>query len=239
MIRHLGESFEIKICCEDIGLAEEIIDFSPNILLMDINYPEGYRLQVLQTVVSSLPGLKVLVMSTMLDEHVIRALTQLGIYSSIAKPCRSDYVATKIRDAAFSSVYPDLGDWCLENEIDRMLLCLGFHMGSNRYNCVFEAIRMRYYNMDCPMKVLYIDVAKICGGSYRRIEKAIRDSVNDAYENGDNSFWKAYFRDHRKREKPYPGNEEFITRAAGYMISKTRLRRPFPREVELNDPEQK
>ncbi|MBR4863671.1 MAG: hypothetical protein IKU07_03780 [Oscillospiraceae bacterium] len=232
--RRLGDEFYIGVRCSDEMLAEEIVSFCPDILLMDIMYPAIRRLQVLQAVVNTLPDMKVLVIATVLDEYTVSRLVQLELYSAIAKPCAPDYVASKIRDAAFAHDYPDKNDWCLENEIDRLLLCLGFRMGSNRYNCVFEAIRIRYHSMDCSTKELYIDVAKSCGGSYRRVEKAIRDAVADAYENSDcdTSLWAAYFPACGKREKPYPGNEEFIARAAGYMISKTRLRRPCHREAE-------
>ena len=230
-----SDEFYIGSCSTDEVLTEEILSFNPDILLIDLMYPAIRRLQVLQAVVNALPDMTVLVIVTMLDEYTEARLVQLGIYSAIGKASSADYIVSKLRDAAFSRDFPDKEDWCLENEIDRLLLCLGFRMGSNRYNCVFEAIRLRYNSMDCSTKELYIDVAKICGGSYRRIEKAIRDAVADAYDSceGDTAIWAAYFPTTGKRDKPYPGNEEFIARAAGYMVSKTRLRRPCNRELEI------
>ena len=76
------------------------------------------------------------------------------------------------------------------------------------------------------MKELYVDVASCCGGGRQRVEKAIRDAVEDAYSNSDTSLWAMYFPYYSKREKPYPGNEDFVARIAGALIQIARVHAP-------------
>ncbi len=233
-IKHkLDEEYIVTFSCDEETFMEEVVGFDPDILVMDIMFPRMQGLQILQALKSGLPGMRVIAITTGVDEYTLYRLTQMGVFAIVAKPCSVDHVIAKIRDADFCMGHPDKTDWCLENEIDRLLMDLGFRMGSNRYTCVFEAIRTRYYSMECSMKELYIDVAKSCGGNFRRVEKAIRDAVADAYECGNRALWAGYFPVNQKRDKPYPGNEEFIARAAGYLIAKTRLRKPCPRESVL------
>ena len=228
--RKLDDEFQINVCCEPERVMDELARTIPDILVIDILFPRFQGMQVLQVIRASYPDTKVIAITTALDEHTLRRLSQLGVYAIVPKPCTSDHIVTRIRDAAFYMAHPNDFDWCLENEIDRLLMDLGFHMGSNRYACVFEAIRIRYHSIECSMKELYIDVARICGGNYCRVEKAIRDAVADAYSSGDRALWSGCFSASKKREKPYPGNEEFIARAAGYLIAKTRLHKPCARE---------
>lgn len=226
--QHLQEDCCVCVCTEGNRILDAVRTFEPDVLLLDILFPDVSSLRILQTLQSTGVRVKIIAITRFIDEYTAVRLAQYGVHSLLTRPCKVGLVVNQIRQTLFALEHPDLQDWCLENEIDRILLDLSFRMGPARYQCVFEAIRARYFHIKCSMKELYIDVAKRCGGNFRRVEKAIRDAVADAYEAGDKSVWAMYFPVDNKRDKPYPGNEDFIARIATCLIQRTRLKKPCP-----------
>ena len=234
MKESLGDRFFVETCERETAM-ESVISVEPDILVIDIYFPVTNELKVIQAVRSVYPTTKVIVLATVMDESTVRKLVELDIFSFLPKPCPGGLVASKIQEASFVLGCPDDTDWCLENEIDRMLMDLGFRMGSNRYECVFKAILTKYTDSASPMKGLYIDVARLCGGNPRRVEKAIRDAISDAYECSDKTYWQCYFSLNTKRDKPYPGNEEFVARLVGYLNARKRYKKPCRRQERQPD----
>ena len=63
-------------------------------------------------------------------------------------------------------------------------------------------------------KELYPNVAKICGGTSGRVEKAIRNVIHDAWLRRDERNWAILFPPDRQGRVSVPTNSEFITRIA-------------------------
>lgn len=225
---HLRNECEVRICTYGNRVLDTVRMFEPDILLLDIQLRDYDSFRILQILQSAGIKVKVVAISACTDEYMSIMLSRYGVYRLLSRPSRIGLVVSQLRDMMFLLDHPNPLDWCLENEIDRILLDLSFRMGPARYQCVVEAIKARYANIECSMKELYIDVAKQCGGNYRRVEKAIRDAIADAYESGESSVWAMYFPVDNKRDKPYPGNEDFIARIATCLIQKTRLKKPCP-----------
>lgn len=225
--KHIGNEVQIHRCQDCGRFISTVLDVDPDILYLDLNIATGLGCFLLQSLCSAGKKMKIIVASSLLNDVITAQMGQLGVDFLIPKPCSYSFVISLIRDLCFRLDHPDIGDWCLENEIDRMLLDLGFRMGPNRYKCVFESILERYHAPDSSMKELYIDVAKRCGGNYQRIEKAIRDAVIDAYNCSAPEMWELYFGKRGNRERPYPGNEEFIARLANCLVCRARFKKPF------------
>lgn len=228
----LGNEFCFHICGDDYDLFPEIKKFKPDVLVVQVSRFPQERLQLLRMLRHAGAPIKVVALSVYADDYFLRQLSGCGVCGLIQLPCNAEYLASHIQQAAFAAEHPEIEEWCLENEIDTLLMDLSFRMGPARYQCVFEAIYARYMNMDCSMKELYIDVAKRCGGNYQRVEKAVRDAIADAYESGDKRVWAEYFPVDNKRDKPYPGNEDFIAYIAGCLHRRARAVKPYFRSGE-------
>lgn len=232
--KYLADEVEIHRCKDCSTFISTVLTVDPDILYLDLNMTAGMGHFLLQPLRSVGKKMKIIVASTLFNDMMNAQMGQLGVDYLIPKPCSYSFVISLIRELCFRLDNPDLGDWCLENEIDRMLLDLGFRIGPNRYQCVFESVLERYHCPDSSMKELYIDVAKRCGGNYQRIEKAVRDAVIDAYNRSAPEMWELYFGNQGKREKPYPGNEEFIARLANHLLCHSRIRKPCRLHKECN-----
>ena len=226
IITKFGGEFEIQTCCDGDRTLDLIRTFQPEILVLDVMLPGVDGLSLLRGLRASGIGTKVIALSRVVHDYAVAQLMEQGVCCVLTKPCAMRLLFTHIRQLAFRIEHPDFTEWCVENEVDYILLSLGFRMGPNRYRCVAEGIMMRYETPDCSMKQLYIDVARICGGNYSSVEKAIRNAIENAYLNGNPALWALYFSPDSKREKAYPSNEEFIARIVGCLVQKTRIKPP-------------
>jgi len=116
--------------------------------------------------------------------------------------------------------------WNAENELDRILLDLSFRVGTGTCCVAHAAVMYMYHNSGCYLtKCLYPDLAKQFGSTKTQIEKAIRDSINYAWEHGDRQIWSMYFPQNEK-----PSNEVFLGRIAYALQKKVRLKRPYTQD---------
>lgn len=225
--KHLRDTFLVRHVAQGENVLREILLFEPDILLLDLMMPDVEGIQLLRTLQNAGSNVRVIAVSAIVHEHIAMQLALYGVSQVIRTPCTVGMLVTSVRDLKFSMEHPDCAAWCLENETDSILLSLGFRMGPSRYRCVFEAILERYRMPESSMKELYINVAIRCGGNYQRVEKAIRNAVEDAYEYGDRERWRLFFSNSPRRDKPYPSNEDFVSRIAGGLAQRTRVRKPY------------
>ena len=229
--RRLKDEYEILLCKNGQDLSRLIREFDPDVLVIDIVLPDMSALTILQALYSSGTAAKVIAILRGADEFALCQMERLDVRRVITIPCTAEALIHEIRGATDGN--QDVDYWCEENEIDRILQVLSFRMGPSRYRCVFEAILFRYENPDCTMKELYIDVAKCCGGNHQRVEKAIRNAIEDAYACGNKEIWDCYFVTDVRREKPYPSNEDFIARIACCLTQRQRIKRKYACDVAV------
>ena len=241
--KQLKNKFQIRLCHDGKKALELIRTYEPDILVLDTMLPGVDSLTLLRVLRTSARNTKVIAISRATNEYIVGQLMERGVSYVLTKPCAIGLVSAHICQMSFRLEHPDLEDWCIEIETDVILLSLGFRMGPSRYDCVFQAVIKKYENPTCSMKELYIDVARICGGNFKRVEKAIRDAIEDAYENADRELWELYFppsrkqnkqmQDHQdkdpngKRRKACPNNEDFIARIARCHVHRARIRKPI------------
>lgn len=219
----MQDLFEIQCCDTGDQALAAMTTFRPDILVIDCMLPGVDALTVLRTIRCAGFSTGVIALTSYYDEVVGKILDDLRVFRVFRKPCRLMVVGTTIRDLHMAQCVGTDGAWCVENEIDRILMSLGFRMGAKRYRCVFHAVLHMYLNR-CAMKELYIDVASVCGGTRERVEKAVRDAVEAAYKSGNEQEWKMYFNPSTKnKDHGHPSNEEFITRIAGALTARARL----------------
>ena len=221
----LAGECEVKICTSGADVLYQIRLWEPDLVMMDFELVDMDAMSILRAIYTSGSSANILMITNGEDEYSLCQMDRFGVGSVITIPCTTELVLDQIRSLLNRDERNWLDGWCVENEIEQMLMVLHFRRGPSRYRCVFEAILMRYHNPDYAMKELYIDVAKICGGNYQRVEKAIRNAISDAYACSNKSLWDYYFIKDPRREKPYPSNEDFIASVAGLLRQHERIER--------------
>ena len=218
---------QVQICEQGNQLLNAISSYDPDILLYDTMIPELDVQTVLQILMATGRSTKVILLCSIPNEHILSQLWRKNVGAVLTRPCTVGQTVSCIRELLFRLEAPSAEDWCLENEMDALLTSLGFRIGNNQYACVSKAILTRYHNPQCSMKELYIDIARICGGTYQRVEKAIRDAVESAYNTGDRTVWLMYFKPANRRGKEQPCNDEFVSRIAAALTQMARVRKPY------------
>jgi two-component system response regulator (stage 0 sporulation protein A) len=170
---------------------------------------------------------KVIVITPLASEYVCVQLQMLGVVGLFLKPCLLGAVVNCIRDVQMQLVDAE-NDWCVEDEVDRILLNLGFSMGRSGYCFTRDALMYKFVNPNASAtKCVYPDVAKRFGGTSTQVEKAIRDAIKFAWKNGNVQVWQMYFPPGNHMQTECPSNEVFLNRIAMILTSKTRIRKPY------------
>lgn len=224
----LSGIYLVETCDNGKRALELIGSFEPDILLLDLQVPGEDGISILHALHMAGKGIPVIVMTRLLDDYICRQLEQLQVCYVLRKGCALSAVIARIRDVSFRLSDPEVSDWYLENEAERILLELSMNMGSGRFYFTSCAILLKYADPDGSVtKCIYPEVAKRFGGTATQVEKAIRDGIRAAWKNGDQALWQLYFPPGRDGRLECPSNEVFIARIAGALRQKTRLKRPY------------
>lgn len=221
--KQLNNEFLIESCVDGEQTLRLLSDFDPDILLIDLQLPGIDGLTVLRTLRGCAMTAKVVALTSLTDAYILRELELLHISAVLIKTCRLGAVLNSIRGVGQYLLQPENNEWNVENEADRILLDLGFRVGTARYYIVHAAVLYIYHNPGCYMtKCLYPDIAKEFGGTKGQVEKAIRDSIAYAWENGDRQIWNVYF-----PGEGIPSNEVFLGRISNVLLQKSRIKKPY------------
>ena len=219
----LRDEFEVRTCDTGNKAMELLASFEPDIIVLDVTLADARGITVLNALRTTGRLPRIIALSYMTNERAMLHLRQYEIDCVLTRPCTMDFVVLHIQQIVFRIDHPLEEEWSLENEVDALLITLGFRMGPHRFDCVACAIRERYKNPDCAMKELYIDVAKQCGGTPQSVEKAIRDGIDCAYKEGNPDIWAYYFMVPKEKGKPCRGNECFIAHAVACIKRRKRI----------------
>ncbi|MBQ3252006.1 MAG: response regulator [Oscillospiraceae bacterium] len=187
-----------------------LLDRKPDLLVLNLNLSHMDGLTILRTVYSSNIQVRVLVLADLFNDYVLGVLAKFKIAHALLKPCAICTVLTQIYEIMHLE----------EQESDMLapepaLLTLGLRMNLSGFRCLCTAIcLMRKNPYQGLTKELYPDVAKICGGTTQRVERAIRNVIHDAWLRRDERIWRAYFPMNREGRISLPSNGDFIVRIA-------------------------
>lgn len=222
--RQLGDEYAIKICRSGKKALDIAYKFEPDILLIDTTLEDIDGITVMRTLRGTGKHMGILAISALLEDYVINQLAALQVDFVLSKPCTVNCVVSHIRDIGFCTLYSNDRDRAFGNEVDNILLSLGFRMGPVHYYHTREAILLKYSATEYMlMKWVYLEIAKECGGNTNQVEKAIRDAIRAAWIHGSASIWKMYFPCHQA----CPTNEEFVSRIATSLRQRTILKPPL------------
>ena len=230
--KQLNKDFLVKICCDGRRVLRHVIDFEPDIMLLDMALPGCDGITLIHNIRMAGRTENIVALSTNLSAQVQQILASMGVVFAFTKPCAISNVVCFVRQLALGD--PGLTPWNLETELDNALLRLGFRCGRGGYDCTYEAIRLRYYGeVGFITKCLYAEVRKnCCKKNTDAVEKAIRDAISGAWLNGDRDVWELYF----PGSKSSPSNEVFICRITKALQNRERQKKPYkPDAAEVKE----
>lgn len=221
LAKQLKKFADVRLCHNGEHLLEAITGFQPDILFVDLMLPNCNTIATLHTARTSGCTAQFVGISTVRNQPLLNALMGLDFVYIFQRPCTVGNVVAFLRRLALD--LPELSRWCVETEIDNVLLYLGFQCGRSRYDCVYQGILLKYCGKaGDSVKYLYSEVRRLCNKkSVEVVEKAIRDAIRNAWTYGDRNLWRAYFPTCDKTG--CPSNEVFISRIALALINRERM----------------
>lgn len=206
----LKSHYTVLRCNDGREVLQNLTEHRPELLVLGLDMPYVDGLTLLQLIHTSGIPVRILVTSFVYNSYTLGMLEQFKIAYALTKPCT---VCT-----ALSQIYQILHYEETANQAfdpDPVLLALGLRMNLSGYPCVRTAIMLLRENPgQWITKVLYPNVAKLCGGTPERVERAIRNVIRDAWLRRDDRIWQAYFPADRVERIKCPSNGDFITRIA-------------------------
>ena len=222
--RRLKGSFLVQSCCDGNGVLKSINEFDPDIIVLDMMLPYADGLGILNAMRGSGNYAKVIAVLSFPSAYVMKELARLGVQHCISKPYFPGCIVSQIyRMAAELENASQVSE---EMNLAAHLASLGFQCGRRRYDTTKTAIMLRYRGENgSATKILYPEVAKICGGDAASVEKSIRDAIHSAWKTGNREIWKLYF---PQAGYKCPTNDTFVIRLAtaiadGEKVKKTSL----------------
>ena len=213
LVDELKNRHVVYSCNDGKSALELIARHCPDVVLLSMHLPGYDGLSILQALECSMVKPLVLAMTGLATDYIVNQLRQFSVEHIMMKPVTVCAAMTQINALICQAEKQDADD--LYKRIDQALRILCFRTYLRGYDCLREAIyQVRYNGMTMVTKEIYPAVAKICGGSPSRVEKAIRDVIVDAWKRRDDAIWNIYFSKDRNGEIPCPHNAELISALA-------------------------
>lgn len=215
----LQGQYLVRMCHDGNSALEQLGSFEPDLLIVDLMLPELDGLSLLQTAAQkgSLPN--VLALTRFVSGYVLSAVERLGVSYVMMKPCDLDAVLARVRDLAVAKQKTGVSQPDVRNSVSNLLITLRVPTKLKGYACAREAVLclMRDPGMSIT-KELYPQVAKLCDGAPKQVERAIRGAIHAAWLNRDEAVWGTFFRPGLDGVIPKPSNAAFISRLADHLL---------------------
>lgn len=213
LIPYLSESFCIDYCGSGDLVLSKLIEFQPDILVLELSLPYCDGISILRA--AHLSGLhpKVLALTCFTSDYVQKTLQDLHVSYMMMKPCDIRTLSARIydlartREASTSQTRRDV--------LNTLMLSLGLRQNLSGFLYLQEAVLL-YFN-DPHQSItgeLYPAVGQRFSCSRCQAEQAIRSCIHDAWSKRNDSLWHLYFpagRDGRVRSVT---NSQFIAKMA-------------------------
>lgn len=228
MKRFLYEKLEgmavLQLGGTDSPVLELVRTFEPDIIVLDLSLRGQDAVEVLLTIRGS--GRDPLVIATSdCNSQFIRARVQsAGVDIFLCRPFKQSVLLARLLDM-IQFVDNAKTAWIGDGEqADDILFTLGVCLNKSGYPCIHSALLKLYMQPDISMtKELYPFVAHECGGSAKRVERAIRCEIQRAWERRDKNVWRMYFPAGKYEVEKCPTNGAFLSRLAACMRKEKKI----------------
>ena len=232
--KHLQADYFVETCGSGKWALELVNTFSPDIIILDNKITERDCLSVIQATRLSGKMIRFIVVSNFLSPYVEGRLASLDVDVVVTKPCKLTTIAGHLQNLCQMIEYGECSDWSLEQVLDDLMMMLGFSVGSDKYRQVKEAILLRYHDPGMLMKEVYLEIVSKYGAKGKSVEKAFRDAIRVAWNNGDRTIWNLLFYHRPDKDHPWPSNDEFICRIVLFLQQRERIKpqyKDFPAKI--------
>ena len=201
-------------CCTDGDEAQQLLSrFRPDVLILDLMLPKFDGLSLLQWAREQEICPQVLATSRFCNEYVVETAQNLGVRYLMRKPCSFSAMAARVRDL----LERDVPERHREQSTDAAGLLRVLGIPGKLRGCTYLRYALPLYGRD-PLqsitKVLYPEVAKLCGCEPSHVERSIRSAIETGWKRRDENIWRLYFPADETGAVPKPTNGAFIARLA-------------------------
>lgn len=219
LAEELSGLFLVKTCGNGKQTLDVIMEFCPDVLVLDMMIPGLDGISLLQSALGNGMQGQILATTRYISDYVAESLEELGVGYLMVKPCDIHATVARIKDLAqkpAGSVSPRQNP--LTN-VSAILFALGVPTKLRGYACLREAILCMVRKPDQSItKELYPAVALLCNGTASQVERSIRSAIAAAWKNRDELLWRQYFGADGEGRLSKPTNADFITRVADLLL---------------------
>jgi len=225
IISHVNKQDGLQVVAEAQDGQEalqKINELNPDVVILDSIMPNLDGIGVLEKLnLSSKNGPACIIISAVTSDKVAQQAIDLGASYYMAKPLDLDSLVSRIRQtqgivpkaAKPSRLSRTTSASTLEGKITEMLLEIGVPANLRGYRYIREAVTMCIDDMEIlnhVTKRLYPSVAKLCDTVPTRVERAIRHSIEKAWNNDNAEALENIFGNTINTRKGKPTSSEFI-----------------------------
>jgi len=210
----LSSQYHVLSCRSGTEALTLLLQEYPDIFILDLMLPELDGLTLLERTSASGIRPMVLAATPILSDYVYGCAQRLGIEYLVRKPCDIGAIVSRIQDLSRRLKAP-------EPKIDPvsyitgLLLSLGISTKHNGFAYLREAILLMAKDpAQSVTKMLYPEVAHICGCHKENVERSIRTALDRAWEKRDTEKWQTFFPGVQQR----PSNAVFISRLTEALL---------------------
>ncbi len=208
----------VYTCASGDQALQMLRSFHPDILVMDLMLPQVDGLSLLNR--AALEGIhpSVLVTSCYTSPYMMNSLGKLGVEYIMTKPCDPQAVADHVRDLASGLVPEVLTPADLRTASANLLLRLGFSSKLDGFRYLQAALPIFCQdNSQTITKELYTAVGALYQKDGRQVERSIRNAIDIAWRDCDQTLWREFFPTPPGSPVPRPTNGTFISRMASQL----------------------
>ncbi len=210
----LQEQYQVLCCRSGTEALSLLLQERPDILVLDLMLPELDGLTLLERISANDIRPMVLAATPIFSDYVNGCAQRLGIEYLVRKPCDIGAIAARIRDLSrrLKSPKPRTDP---VSYVTGLLLSLDISTKHNGFAYLRESILLMAKDPSQSVtKILYPEVARICGCHKDNVERSIRTALDKAWEKHDVNQWHKYFPNAEHR----PSNAVFISRLAEALL---------------------
>jgi two-component system response regulator (stage 0 sporulation protein A) len=211
----------VDVAHDGIETYIKLQEHKPDVLILDGIMPKLDGIGVLEKLTAQNAAARrpiVIMLSAVTQEKITQKAIDLGVDYYMAKPFDMDALVTRIRQLKESArpgrqVMKPGDGLTLEAKVTNVLHEIGVPAHIRGYHYMREAIMMSVEDLDVLnyiTKELYPSIAKKCGTTPSRVERAIRHAIEVAFSRGKIDVIDSLFGYTVNTHKGKPTNSEFI-----------------------------
>ena len=222
-----SDSYSIKFVNDGLSAIDSIINFQPDLLVMDLVLPKLDGFAVLDYINNKLISNKplIIIASSLTQDAFITKALDAGASDFLARPFDAGSLKNHINSLVSMknapAKLPKSQNKVLEEQITNVFLSIGIPAHIKGYQFLKEAIKLTFKNpnyINNITKELYPAIAEKFETSASKVERAIRHAIEIAWNRGKietiNSIFGIKIYDSNDR----PTNSEFIALVADRML---------------------